>query len=46
MFFIQKLVNNNSFKNNHITILWNVLQVIGVADTLWSVHILYVTPIC
>jgi len=29
MFFIQKLVNNNLFKNNHIIILWNVLQVIG-----------------
>jgi len=29
MFFIQKLVNNNLFKNIHIIILWNVLQVIG-----------------
>jgi len=23
MFFIQELVNNNLFKNNHIIILWN-----------------------
>ena len=29
MFFIQKLINNNLFKNNHIIILWNVLQVIS-----------------
>jgi len=28
MFCSQKLVNNNSLKNNHIIILWNVLQVI------------------
>jgi len=28
MFLIQKLVNN-LFKNNHIIILWNVLQVMG-----------------
>jgi len=28
MFFIKKLVNN-LFKNNHIIILWNILQVIG-----------------
>jgi len=28
MFFIQKFVNNNLFKN-HIIILWNVLQVIS-----------------
>jgi len=33
MFFIQKLVNNNLFKNNHIIILWNVLQVIGFQST-------------
>jgi len=26
VFFIQKLVNNNLFKNNHTIILWNVLQ--------------------
>ena len=25
-FFIEKLINNNLFKNNHIIILWNVLQ--------------------
>jgi len=29
MFFIQKLVNNNLFKNNRIIILWNVLPVSG-----------------
>jgi len=33
MFFIQKLVNNNLFKNNHIIILWNVLQVIGFQNS-------------
>ena len=27
--FIQKLVNNNVLKKNHIIILWNVWQVIG-----------------
>ena len=31
MFLIQKLVNN-LFKNNHIIILWNVLQVMGEND--------------
>jgi len=33
MFFIQKLVNNNLFKNNRIIILWNVLQVIGLHNS-------------
>jgi len=33
MFFIQELVNNNLFKNNHIIILWNVLQVIGFRNS-------------
>jgi len=33
MFFIQKLVKNNLFKNNHIIILWNVLQVIGFQNS-------------
>jgi len=33
MFFIQKLINNNLFKNNHIIILWNVLQVIGFQNS-------------
>jgi len=33
MFFIQKPVNNNLFKNNHIIILWNVLQVIGFQNS-------------
>jgi len=33
MFFIQKLVNNNLFKNNHIIIFWNVLQVIGFQNS-------------
>jgi len=32
MFFIQKIVNN-LFNNNHIIILWNVLQVIGFQKT-------------
>jgi len=31
MFLIQKLVNN-LFHNNHIIILWNVLQVMGEND--------------
>jgi len=31
MFLIQKLVNN-LFTNNHIIILWNVLQVMGEND--------------
>jgi len=31
MFLIQKLVNN-LFKNYHIIILWNVLQVMGEND--------------
>jgi len=33
MFFIQKPVNNNLFKNNHIIILWNILQVIGFQNS-------------
>jgi len=33
MFFIQELVNNNLVKNNHIIILWNVLQVIGFQNS-------------
>jgi len=33
MFLIQKLVNNDLFKNNHIIILWNVLQVIGIQNS-------------
>jgi len=33
MFFIQNLVNNNLFKNNHIIILWNVLQFIGLQNS-------------
>jgi len=33
MFFIQNLVNNNLFKNNHIVILWNVLQFIGLQNS-------------
>jgi len=33
MFFIQKLVNKNLFKNNHIIILWNVLKVIGFQNS-------------
>jgi len=33
MVFIQKLVNNNLFKNNHIIILWNVLQFIGLPNS-------------
>jgi len=28
MLFIQKLVNNNLFKNNRINVIWNVLRVI------------------
>ena len=34
MFFIQKLINNNLFKNNHIIILWNVLQVISFQNCI------------
>ena len=30
--FIQKLVNNNLFKNNHTIIFWKVLQVMGEND--------------
>ena len=33
MFFIQKLVNNNSLKNNRIIILWNVLQAISFQNS-------------
>jgi len=33
VFFIQKLVNNNLFKNNHDNFLWNVLQVIGFQNS-------------
>jgi len=33
VFFIQKLVNNNLLKNNHIIILWNVLQAIGFQNS-------------
>jgi len=33
MFVIQKLVSNNLIKNNHIIILWNVLQVIGFQNS-------------
>jgi len=33
MFFIQKLVNNNLFRNNHIIIIWNILQVIGFQNS-------------
>jgi len=31
--FIQKLVNNNLFKNNQTIILWNVLQFIGFQNS-------------
>jgi len=33
MFFIQNLVNNNLFKNNHIIILWNVVQFIDLQNS-------------
>jgi len=33
MLFNEKLINNNLFKNNHIIILWNVLQVIGFQNS-------------
>jgi len=34
MFFIQKLVNNNLFKNNHIIILSNILQIISLQNSI------------
>jgi len=33
MLFIQKLVNSKLSKDNHIIILWNVLQVIGFRNS-------------
>ena len=32
MFFIQKPVNNSLLKNNHVIILWNILQAMGESE--------------
>ena len=34
MFFMQTLINNNLFENNHIILLWTVLQVINYQSPL------------